>query len=112
MSRFTKPANIKQFWLAPHCGPGTLDPNDLCGFCGKTRQECAQANSESVRLHHKQACGGSGLWCSYCGRFWAQDSCGESYNTDLQSVDGTALTEDKGYVKCYCGKRLFAVETN
>lgn len=71
---------------------------------------CAERDSNEAGTYHRRICGGSGLWCRQCGRFWANDVCGESYNAELQSVDGAELTEVDGYVTCCCGKRLFKVE--
>lgn len=111
---FTPPKDIKQWWLAPHCGPGTLDAEEHCGFCGRLVLDCARDMSEAVRLHPERdhyshdetPCGGSGFWCSGCGRFWAQDSCGESYLGDMHSSDGAEQVVKDDKVYCVCGKHL------
>jgi|ERR1700730_16661892 len=117
---FKPPKDIKQFWLAPHCGPGTLDPQDMCGFCGETRQECAKEATEFANEKHQlgpskmglgdnPTCGGSGLWCSECGRFWAQDSCGECDDLHLLASDGAEMKEKMGFAHCVCGKKLHKI---
>ena len=121
---FHPPKDIQQFWMAPHCGPGTLDPEEMCGFCGRTMRACAEAMSEAVRIYpnwnhdgcilgdgHDDpeeliACGGSGFWCSGCGRFWAQNSCGESFPGEMQAADGAQQVIRDGKVYCVCGKPL------
>lgn len=111
---FRKPKDATKWWMAPHCGPGTTDANAICGFCGQTHQQCAVANTEEMRKHHRQACGGSGFWClnPNCGRFWAQDSCGESGYGEERSADGVSLImSDNGKkVFCVCDTFLFYVE--
>jgi hypothetical protein len=127
---FQPPTDVKQFWVAPHCGPGTLDINETCGFCGDSHQECAQKFSDFLRNasevlllaysktmfgDHRDIekmgiecpCGGSGFWCSKCGHFWAQDSCGDSGGTSHQSCDGDSLDfDDNNNVLCVCGNRV------
>lgn len=99
------PRDVKQFWVAPHCGPGTLDGNDTCGFCGLPYLRCAERNSETIAEEHRQECGGAGFWCKSCGRFWAQDACGSS--GDPRAADGAELSVQDGYACCCCGNRLF-----
>lgn len=132
------PRSIKKFWLAPHCGPGSLDDREECGFCGAPHHECAERTSEIVREHpdwlhdgaimgdgqddpeDEMGCGGSGFWCSGCGRFWAQNSCGENFPGFMQSADGARQqircvvpNEEDGpkTVHCVCGKQLARVRT-
>jgi len=128
MSRYDlkPPKDINQFWLAPHCGPGTLNTYETCGFCGRTHKECAMAFSDHINKHPdyshdgdslgdgqddpEVACGGSGFWCSGCGRFWAQNSCGENQMEDHQSSDDAKpvlriLEDGRTAVHCVCGKQ-------
>jgi len=101
-----KPKDNKTWWLASHCGPGTLDSNEICGFCGDTCLGCAARNTESISAVHEETCGGSGFWCKECGRFWAQDACGESNGEEHLSQDGAELSSKDGYVVCVCGNKL------
>lgn len=110
---FKPPKDILRWWRAPHCGPGSLDTKDTCGFCGENVLKCARRWSRackkdpSARECGETCCGGSGLWCSGCGRFWAQDSCGECFFNELKAADGAELTLDGEQVICCCGKPLF-----
>lgn len=101
-----KPKDNKTWWLASHCGPGTLDSKEICGFCGETYIKCAKKNTESIADVHEETCGGAGFWCMECGRFWAQDACGESNEIEHRSVDGEVLLMKGGYVCCVCGNKL------
>ncbi len=119
------PKDIKQWWQSDCCGPCTEDTSEHCGFCGKPVLECARKHSDYVRdnpgLNHDgsilgdgyddpedtMTCGGSGFWCSGCGRFWAQDSCGNHCGSDHLSSNGAKLQTDKNRkVFCSCGKWL------
>lgn len=106
------PNNVGQFWIRQHCAPGHADPNEVCGFCGGTHQQCAEQGSLASQRNGDRGCGGSGLWCRECGRFWSQDVCGESYDTELVCIDGSELTvedesEVSSWILCSCGARLF-----
>jgi hypothetical protein len=120
---YTPPEDIKQWWCASHCGPATEDTSECCGFCGAPVLECAKEMSDKMRDHPEYnfdgsqlgishddpeglACGGSGFWCSGCGRFWAQDSCGESSTYEHQASDGAKLVRRDGKIYCVCGKWL------
>ena len=121
---FVPPKDVKAFWVAPHCGPGTLDPKDECGFCGRPGRECAAEASEAVAAHPDwlhdgcdmgnddddpddgRACGGCGFWCKGCGRFWAQDSCGERFPGEMHAADGARQEVRDGKVYCVCGRQL------
>ena len=119
---FKPPKDIKQWWCAPHCGPGTLDTSKECGFCGANVLDCAKQLSEAVKEHPEwnfdgivngnehddpdSICGGSGFWCSGCGRFWAQNSCGESGTFEHHAADGVELELRDGKIYCVCGKWL------
>lgn len=99
------------WWMASHCGPGSVDSSDICGFCGQSAETCAKQNTNSIKDNHFQFCGGSGFWCTACGLFWAQDACGELYNTELRNVNPDLhLYEADGIVHCSCGNALFSVE--
>ena len=102
-----KPDDEKTWWLSSHCGPGTLDGNKNCGFCGKKHIECAKANTEAIK-NGKVHCGGSGFWCPHCGLFWAQNACGEDSWSTHENVDEEKhlVLKDDG-VYCYCGAKLF-----
>ena len=114
---FSPPNDVKTYWLAPHCGPGNLDPEEICGFCGEPQGVCAQKNSvalemtkrEQCGVEQPESCGGSGFWCADCGRFWANDSCGERFGADYAAADGAALEyrENEDMVYCVCGHQLF-----
>ena len=104
-----KPDDNKTFWLTSHCRPGTPDENEICGFCGETYGDCAGRCTESVKNGRSIECGGSGYWCPECGRFWAQDVCGESYNGDLQCQDGTEQIVKDSHVFCSCLNKLHMV---
>lgn len=111
MRKLKPPKDIKAWWRAPHCGPGSTDTTDDCGFCGRNVIECAEEHSESVNERHHQlgddaGCGGCGFWCKGCGRFWAQGSCGESNYQEHVAADGAELYTRSGYVYCVCGKKL------
>jgi hypothetical protein len=124
---FRPPEDIRQWWCAPHCGPGTLDTNGECGFCGANVIVCALALTDAVKHHpewvhdgsilgdghddpeDQMACGGCGFWCHKCGRFWAQDSCGNNSGADHASADGLKLVVKDGNVHCVCGQLLMRV---
>jgi hypothetical protein len=108
-AKFVKPTNVSTWWLAPHCGPATLDHSEICGFCGETYLDCALANSKSIAENHEEICGGSGFWCAGCKRFWAQDACGESGWEMHQAADGARLTVQAGHAHCVCGRKLMPV---
>ncbi len=119
-----RPKGVNVFWMAPHCGPGSLDPQEMCGFCGDTHEECARRMYEVVKAHpewkhdgsiigdgqddseDQMVCGGSGFWCSGCGRFWAQNSCGEAFVGEMPSADGAKQEIRDEKVYCVCGKQL------
>ena len=122
------PKDIKQWWLAPCCGPLSLDIDEECGFCGESHRKCAEEYSEFVKQQPtiyigdpdrntpRDCCGGSGFWCSACGRFWAQDTCGNYELGDNRSADGVRQTirEDVDSpegckVSCSCGHFLGTV---
>jgi hypothetical protein len=125
MKDFIKPPkDIKQWWMTPCCGPGTLDSQELCVFCGETHQKCAELFSESVKLHpewnhdgsilgtpnddpeDQTTCGGSGFWCSGCERFWAADTCGNLSPEDMRACDKAKQKVRGRKVFCICGKQL------
>ncbi|HUW47739.1 MAG TPA: hypothetical protein VMW36_03230 [Patescibacteria group bacterium] len=99
----------KKFWIASHCGNGTEDENEICGFCGLTYGDCARKCTEEIKANNKMVCGGGGHWCPSCGRFWAQNVCGELYDGELMCKDNTEMivtddTDDEaGGVFCSCG---------
>ncbi len=112
LKSFKEPTDIRQWWLAPHCGPGSLDINEICGFCGCSRKVCAES---AISSSDYITCGGCGFWCSEsktCGRFWAQDACGERFEDDYLSCDGAKLTDSfdeqgRRWITCCCGTQLF-----
>ena len=124
--KFEPPKDVRVFWRASCCGPATKDADDTCGFCGEANRDCAQAFSESVRKHpdwvhdgnilgdgqddpeehEDRACGGCGFWCSGCGRFWAQDSCGGSSGEEHRAADNREMVVKDGLIYCVCGKQL------
>jgi len=106
-----RPKDNKTWFLAAHCGDGTLDDDEFCGFCGETHAECAKRCTEHQRDHMEQVCGGSGFWCYNpgCGRFWGQNSCGECDNDGWYSQDGAEVRISQGYVLCVCGQRLYRI---
>ena len=122
--KYTPPKDINQWWCASHCGPATEDTSECCGFCGEPVLECAKSFSEKIEQHPERnhdgiidgsphddpeddmACGGCGFWCSGCGRFWAQDSCGESGSYEHHASDGAELARKDGKIYCVCGKWL------
>jgi hypothetical protein len=113
---FTPPTDITKWWKAPHCGPGSVDDTDECGFCGEPVIDCALEASKIVNDEHRQpgdgdygeGCGGSGFWCYGCNRFWAQDSCGNNDYESHRASDGAelVLNDDTGFVYCPCGRQL------
>jgi hypothetical protein len=114
---FVKPADPTVFWIAPHCGPGSTDPSDRCGFCGEKYIDCALACTAAANAglvvtgngdvdERANVCGGSGFWCNGCKRFWAQDSCGESDGLEHRCADGSKLTAVNGRAACPCGRLL------
>ena len=121
--KYTPPESITKWWRASHCGPATEDTGECCGFCGEPVLDCARELSEKIKLHPERnhdgcigyehddpeddmACGGCGFWCSQCGRFWAQDSCGDSSSYEHQASDGAKLIRKDGKIYCVCGKWL------
>lgn len=110
----TRPRDVKAWWKAAHCRPETADATEICGFCGANVLDCAAENSASINERgielggvNEDGCGGSGFWCRGCGRFWAQDSCGESSGAEHSAADGAKLKiGDDDFVHCVCGKRL------
>lgn len=106
------PKDVTRFWQAPHCGPGTLDGTEICGFCGRSLIECADVNTESVATTGAQDCGGAGLWCKQCGRFWAQDSCGECNPPYLRASDGAEMAVKGEWSYCVCGNRLAQIDSH
>jgi hypothetical protein len=99
------------WWMASHCGPGSTDKGELCGFCAEPQERCAQNNTDSIKISHKQWCGGSGFWCPSCGLFWAQNICGELFNAEFRNANPELrLTEKDGKVLCSCGEYLFDFE--
>ncbi len=123
--RFNPPKDVKQWWLAPHCGEGSLDPQEDCGFCGESHLDCALSMTLNVKAHpdwyhdlcepeqspdDQQVCYGSGFWCGGCGRFWAQDSCGECYALpEYHAADGLEIEVRDGKAFCVCGKQLAVI---
>jgi hypothetical protein len=124
-AKFVKPKDIKQWWIAPCCGPGSTDlKGHECGFCGKSGQECAENTSTIVagvmQLVHEQgggeksvdnpdgpeSCGGCGFWCQGCGRFWAGDVCGNSDIPFMRAADGAEMVVKGEDVHCVCGRKL------
>jgi hypothetical protein len=124
---YTPPKDIKQWWCAAHCGPATEDTTECCGFCGRPVLECAKEFSKKIKQHpewnhdgsildakhddpeEEMACGGCGFWCHNCGRFWAQNSCGESGSNEHQAADGAELEVRDGRVYCVCGQWLMTM---
>lgn len=121
----TKPTDPKQWWEASCCGPLTIDINEMCGFCGDNHKECANKFSAFLKTAtdpqleglNKSSfgyppddmeipCGGSGFWCSGCGRFWAQDTCGNYNGSAFCSSDDQELKLNDDNVFCVCGKKL------
>ena len=99
------------WWLAQHCGPGSTDAEELCGFCGEPMRVCAHLNTAEIRTRHRQFCGGAGFWCPKCGLFWAQDVCGERFNAEFSNANPELkLTVKDGKVLCSCGEYLFDFE--
>lgn len=118
MSRkFRPPTDVRTWWCAPHCGPGTLDSSGVCE-CGRTRFDCALAVTGAIKagplVEDPQGlvpteCFVSGFWCPGCGRFWANDSCMELFGAEYMASDGARLGYDgktRG-VSCVCGHHLF-----
>jgi hypothetical protein len=122
-----KPRDIKAFWKAPHCGEGSLDLDEECGFCARSQRECAEQLTDFFRnaddCQRKNyaysmngegdldgpggcLCGGSGFWCTGCGRFWAQDSCGNLNGSAHKAADGNKLQRIGEKVLCVCGKLI------
>lgn len=126
-STFEKPKDITQWFSVPHCGPGTTDTTECCGFCGRNVLECAKLTTQSVKEHpewkhdggiigdgeddpeKQMTCGGCGFWCSACGRFWAQSSCGDNFPGDMASADDKKQVIKDGKVFCVCGQQLATV---
>lgn len=124
--QFNPPTGIKQWWEAPHCGSGSTNTAGVCGFCGDPVLDCAKRFSaflrnaspedlEDMNKHtwgghskkHDYPCGGCGFWCSGCGRFWAEDSCGEASPDMYSAADGAELeTREDNFVYCVCGKMV------
>lgn len=114
---FRKPTDPKQWWCAPHCGPGTTDHTEECE-CGRTRYDCALETTRKIAAgglveatadgDQGDACFCSGFWCPGCGRFWAQDSCLERFGDEYEACDGAELTTGPDHtVACCCGRGLF-----
>lgn len=109
-----EPTDITQWWMRPHCGPGSLNPEAQCGFCGETHQQCATNCTQELKAGKplRDFCGGSGFWCTECNRFWPQNGCGECFDpSDFVACDDKELTTVDGYVTCTCGNKL-ATEKN
>ncbi len=129
MAKSKKPTDVKAFWVAPHCGPGTTDQTKECGYCGRSYADCAKEFTEflekatqedledynlsmwgypdALEERDNHPCGGSGFWCYKCGRFWAQNICGENSGAEHEACDGARLTIDpQGNVYCVCGQHL------
>lgn len=106
-----EPERIDQWWIRSHCGPGTLNDQDLCGFCGEQYRDCAQNCTESIRDNGVMGCGGAGFWCHHCNRFYPQDVCGEChYASEYVSVDGKSLIEREGKIYCVCAGYLMPAD--
>lgn len=113
---FTKPTDVRTWWCAPHCGPGTTDSAEECE-CGLSRFDCALGVTEKIKAGGvvegstdgtDTACFVSGFWCHSCGRFWANDSCMERYGPEYEAADGAELNLALGgKVSCVCGQELF-----
>lgn len=94
----------KEPWYQnPHCADPE-GPDDLCGFCGEKNLKCAETCTESIKSENQLACGGAGFWCHACGKFYANDTCGETYWT----AEGI-LEEKEGFAYCKCGQKLYDV---
>ena len=108
-----KPKDDKIYWLRSHCGPGNVNPDEICGFCGETQETCAKRNTETIKetntANPTECCGGSGFWCYECGLFYPNDACGETWDTDYETASGKKLVEKEGFAHCECGARLFKV---
>jgi len=103
------PDNDETWWKRSHCGPGTLNGDELCE-CGETMHDCAQHNTEHMYDTGEQQCGCSGFWCYKCNIFYPQDACWETYGPDYISWSGKKVILDKGYIHCACGQKLFKFE--
>lgn len=119
---FVKPGDIHTWFRLPHCGSGSTNTKDICGFCGETNEACAKELTEEVRkgrffytigVGNNLSCGGSGFWCPGCNRFYAQDSCGNYELDSMVSTDGAnpLSVEVPGepshrQVSCICGYKL------
>ena len=109
--------DVNKYWKEKCCAPAFFDPADGCGFCDDTAGACAEKCSEAANAGlivtgnggvpgRSPVCGASGFWCRGCGRFWAQDTCGNHECEDHAAADGAKLTVVSGHVRCVCGKRL------
>uniref|UniRef100_A0A6M3LL36 Uncharacterized protein n=1 Tax=viral metagenome TaxID=1070528 RepID=A0A6M3LL36_9ZZZZ len=108
------PPDNKTWWRAPHCGPGSINGEELCE-CERTQIECAKANTKAIKKHKNELdmdCGCSGFWCWKCGRFWAQDSCWERSGADYASADDSEMIEKDGFAFCVCGNKLYKIATD
>lgn len=123
-TNFKPPTDVKQWWMAPCCGPGSTDPDKYECECGKSGRECARHTSDVVARvlqldpdqeggetavgdpDGEKVCGWCGFWCADCGRFWAGDTCGGSGIPDMNSADDTAMEVRGSDVYCVCGRKV------
>lgn len=125
ISRFTPPQDITAWWCAPHCDVGCTDSEQTCPFCERTRKDCADEftgwlSAATDRMVHALVTGGwddgyllreepcacSGFWC-VCGRFWANDDCGNLDPQSHRASDNVRMMELEGRLYCPCGRALF-----
>jgi len=108
-----EPKDDKQWWQRSHCGPGSIDPNGICGFCGEEHKVCAEKATKSIKDHHlydpEEMCGGCGFSCTKCHTFYPQDSCGEQDEGWFKSFSGKTLSIKNDIVYCSCGEMLYPV---
>ena len=103
-----EPNDDKIWWLRPHCGPGTLNSNIICGFCGKKCKTCAEDNTKCIKTNNEQLCGGSGFWCHKCGIFYPQDTCGDTYDGEHKTFSGITTCIKDNYIYCgNCNTKLY-----
>jgi hypothetical protein len=91
----------EEWFMNPHCGPAE-GPDEICGFCGRKNLACAEECTESIKEDNRLWCGGAGFWCHNCGKFYPNDSCGETY----WAVEGI-LEVKEGFAYCSCGQKLY-----
>ena len=104
-----KPRNDQTWWMRSHCGPGSLDEDDLCDECGKSHRECAEHCTQHIKDYGEGYCFCSGFWCPSCGVFYAQDSCLEVYDDQYETLSGKKVHREDNDIFCDCGLHLFPV---